>query len=426
MLSKRRPRRSLPSSIKRSSSDAGFDVLGHDRYAEIDPVILDSPDNSKLKGVLWPGMHLFDAATAEMRRRRNQKKDGSTLMQMEKTSKQVQPTEVIYSEGWTSIKQRPITGMVEDSSPLKGESPLPRKPVRRKRSALAEISANFPRNAGKSVKLEQWQADRRRRHLNGMTDQSFLSLPSSSNGTSFVAKSLYSPTEDETMEFKLTVGNLANRKKGGNFTIFHEKGNTNPYQLPSVTAGQRETIPPQSATAQMQSHLPQSRPQGLFTTPSWLQPHHQQSQTYQGRYLMAGPSNPSYYTHQHLGTSKENVDSWFARSGQGEQRTNALGWNHNSAVSQTPYHAYDAFGYDGQIGFSGLPTQDDIFGYSANPLSAAYQTLQDLTESPFKASEVVGLLGKPFEAEKGSISPGRTRSERSEQDYDQGAFATSE
>ena len=54
-------------------------------------------DNSKLKGIYWPGMALFDSATPEMRRMRNQKKDGSILAQMKKTSKIVVPDEVIYN-----------------------------------------------------------------------------------------------------------------------------------------------------------------------------------------------------------------------------------------------------------------------------------------------------------------------------------------
>jgi hypothetical protein len=426
LSSKRKARRSLHSSIKRSSSDVAFDIPLPHHPAEIDPAILDTPDNSKLKGVLWPGMHLFDAATAEMKRRRNQKKDGSALMQMEKTSRDVQATEVIYSEGWTSIKQRPITGMVEDSSPLKGESPLPKKPVRRKRPAMAEVSANVPRNARRPVKLEHSQTTHHLHGLNGQTDQIFPSLPSSSNGTSYAAKSCYSPTEDETMEFKLTVGNLVNRKKGGNFTIFHDKENAIPHQLPNTIAGQRETIYPHFAIAQMQSHLPQARPHVPFTTPSWLQPQHQQTQTYDSLYLTVGPSNPSYYAHQHLGPNKENVDPWFARTSQVEQRANPLGWNQNAARTQNPYQAYNNFGYDGQVGFSGLPSQDDVFGHSANPLSAAYQNLQDHPESPFKTSETAGLPVKLFETEKGSISPDGTISEHSDHNYDQSAFTTSE
>jgi hypothetical protein len=426
MPSKRKARRSLPSLVKRSSSDAAIEIPSSDRLAEIDPAILDTPDNSKLKGVLWPGMHLFDAATADMRRRRNQKKDGSALMQMEKTSKNVQPTEVIYSERWTSIKQRPITGMVEDSSPLKGESPLPKKPVRRKRPALAEVSANVLRNTRRPLKLEHSQATHRRRGPNSLTDQPSPSLLSSSDGTTYAAKPRFSPTEDETMEFKLTVGDLANRKNGGNFTIFHDKENVNPHQLLNKTAGQREPAYPHFATTQMQSHLSQARPHIPFTTPSWLQPQYQQTQTYQNLYMTAGSGNPSYYAHQYLGPSKENVDPWFARTSHMEQRTNPLGWNHNPTIVQNPYQAYNASDYDGQIGFSGLPSQDDVFGYSTNPLSAVYQNISDHPESPFKTSETAGLPAKPFRAEKGSISPDGTISEQSEHDYDQSVFTTSE
>src|SRR4051794_10233001 len=123
----------------RSPSDTTFQLAYPNPSADIGAAILGTPETNKLKGVLWPGMHLFDATTAEMRRRRNQKKDGSALMQMEKTSKDVHPTEVIYSDGWTPIKQRPITGIVEDNTPIKGEPPLPKKTVRRRRQALVEI-----------------------------------------------------------------------------------------------------------------------------------------------------------------------------------------------------------------------------------------------------------------------------------------------
>ena len=399
---------------------------GPRHLAEIDPAILDTTDNSKLKGVLWPGMHLFDAATAEMRRRRNQKKDGSALMQMERTSKDVHPTEVIYSEGWTSIKQRPITGMAEDNSPLKGESPLPKKPVRRKRPTLAEVSANVPRNARKSVKLEHSQATHRRRDLNDRRTQLSPSLPSSSNGTSYAAKPRFSPTEDETVEFKLTVGDLASRKRGGNFTIFHDKESANSNQLLSMMARQRQTADPHFAPTQMQSHMPQAGPQIPFIVPSWLQLQYQQAQPYQNLYMTQGSGNPAYYAHQNLGPGKENVETWFARSSLVEEHNSPLGWTHNATFVPNPYQAYNNFGCDGQIGFSGLPPQDDVFGYSANPLNAAYQNLQDHPESPFKTSETAGLPAKPFETKKGSISPDGTISEESEHDYDQSLFTRSE
>jgi hypothetical protein len=404
MSSKCKARRSLPSMIKRSPSDATFELAYPNPSADIGAAILDTSETSKPKGVPWPGMHLFDAATAEVRRRRNQKKDGSALMQMEKTSKNVHPTEVVYSEEWTAIKQRPITGMVEDSSPLKGESPLPKKTVRRKRQALAEISANTPRNAKRSIKLEQPQATRRRDGVNDLTNHTSPSPPNSSNSTSHAATSRFSPTEDETVEFKLKVADLVNGEKGGNFTIFHDKENPNHHHLLNTTAEQRATTYPHFANSQVQSHLSQARPQIPFTTPSWLLPQYQQLQPYQNLYMTQVSGNPGYYVHKPLES----------------------GWNHNAVPAQNPYQVYNNFRYDGQIGFPGLPSQDDVFGYSANPLSAAYQNLQDHPESPFKTSEIADLLVKSFGTKKSSASPDGTISERGEHNYNQSALATSE
>jgi hypothetical protein len=390
MSSKCKARRSLPSLLKRSPSDATFEPAYPNPSADIGAAILDTPETRKPKGVLWPGMHLFDAATAEMRRRRNQKKDGSALMQMEKTSKNVHPSEVIYSEEWTAIKQRPITGMVGDSSPLKGESPLPKKTVRRKRQALGEISANVPRNAKRSVKLEQPQATSRRVGVSDLTNHTSPPLPSSSNGTSYAARSRFSPSEDETMEFKLKVTDLVNGEKGDNFTIFHDKENPNHHHLLNTTAEQRTTTYPHFANSQMQSHLSQARRQIPITTPSWLIPQYQQLQPYQNLYMTQASSNPGHHVHKPL----------------------ASGWNRNAVQVQNPYQVYNNFGYDSQIGFPGLPSQGDVFGYSANPLSAPYQNLQDHPESPFKTSETADLLVKPFGAKKGSIFPDGTISER--------------
>lgn len=52
---------------------------------------------TKLKGIFWPGMNLFDSATPEMKRMRNQRKDGSILEQMINTSTVTEPLEYVYS-----------------------------------------------------------------------------------------------------------------------------------------------------------------------------------------------------------------------------------------------------------------------------------------------------------------------------------------
>lgn len=106
---------------------------------------------ARLKGVLWPGMDIFDSATLQMRRRRNQKKDGTVLKMMELTSSLVEPTELIFSPSGVLRKQRVISGNVEDDSPLKGESPIPKrrpprpKPSRPKRLALTQLDPNVAR-----------------------------------------------------------------------------------------------------------------------------------------------------------------------------------------------------------------------------------------------------------------------------------------
>jgi len=75
-------------------------------------------DNSKLKGVYWPGMDLCDSATAEMKRMRNQKKDGSILQQMKLSSAEVEPTEWVFNAQGEVYKVRPIFGNSSDSSPV--------------------------------------------------------------------------------------------------------------------------------------------------------------------------------------------------------------------------------------------------------------------------------------------------------------------
>ena len=98
-----------------------------------------------LKGVKWPGMSLFDSANREAQRRRNQRKDGSILEQMEYNSIVVEQIERIFWPDGTLKKKRLITGNVE-SSPIHEPTPPP-KPSRRRRTnigtrALKDKSTN--------------------------------------------------------------------------------------------------------------------------------------------------------------------------------------------------------------------------------------------------------------------------------------------
>ncbi|EYE93229.1 uncharacterized protein EURHEDRAFT_482872 [Aspergillus ruber CBS 135680] len=140
------------------SMDTSFSLLrrsvSYDPFVEDDDCF-DSPrtteaereradEITRLKGVLWPGMDIFDSATEPMKRKRNQKKDESVLRRMEKTSMGVQPTELVFSPTGILRKQRVISGDVDDGSPLPGETPIPKRVPRPKR-VLSETDPNTHR-----------------------------------------------------------------------------------------------------------------------------------------------------------------------------------------------------------------------------------------------------------------------------------------
>lgn len=95
----------------------------------------DASDASKLKGVQWPGMDLFDAATPEMRRKRNQKKDVSILGRLERYATDVEPNEMIWLPTGSLYKERTISGQVDfNSSPYKLSALTPEPKKKRKTS----------------------------------------------------------------------------------------------------------------------------------------------------------------------------------------------------------------------------------------------------------------------------------------------------
>lgn len=95
---------------------------------------------NKLKGVVWPGMDIFDSATPEMRRKRNQKKDVSVVEQLQANSVVVEPTEFVFEADGTKKKEKVINGRVDlSSSPFRQPASPPRK---EKRVPLADKSVN--------------------------------------------------------------------------------------------------------------------------------------------------------------------------------------------------------------------------------------------------------------------------------------------
>ncbi|KAL6156310.1 hypothetical protein ACJQWK_09786 [Exserohilum turcicum] len=120
---------------------------------EDDPADMADPmavsESTKLKGVYWPGMDIFDSATPEMRRKRNQKKDSSVVAQLELNSLDVEATELIFTPMGSFKRQRRISCSEsddEDEIDIKSES----SPPIRRRPALAHLDANTSRRTRQS------------------------------------------------------------------------------------------------------------------------------------------------------------------------------------------------------------------------------------------------------------------------------------
>src|SRR5579871_5420082 len=63
-------------------------------------------------------MDLFDSATAEMKRMSNQKKDGTALQQMKRSSAEIEPTEWIFNADGEFRRTRDIFDESTESSPV--------------------------------------------------------------------------------------------------------------------------------------------------------------------------------------------------------------------------------------------------------------------------------------------------------------------
>lgn len=147
--------------LGRSASDDNWSIFEETSLAQ-SPV---------LKGVQWPGMNIFDSASPEAQRKRNQKKNRSIMMQMELNSTAVEPLERIYWPEGGLKKERVITGNVE-SSPIKEPTP---KPKRRRGPPIRQVLGNLNPNEPTLPKRYKTQKRSTRNTVSGDSDLGNLS-----------------------------------------------------------------------------------------------------------------------------------------------------------------------------------------------------------------------------------------------------------
>ncbi|KAJ5121388.1 uncharacterized protein N7515_009349 [Penicillium bovifimosum] len=168
---------------------------------------------ARLKGIQWPGMDIFDSATPQMRRQRNQKKDGSVLKQMEMASLLAKPNELVYNPEGKLLRERVITGNVEEYSPLKGETPLQKQRTTRLSSKrLTTADPNVPRAADRKR-----QKTTARNGRNAIQAKSIVEL--SSNRRSGLGAARTQPHDAIDEDYDLTYKPHGNRGRR-RFNIF--------------------------------------------------------------------------------------------------------------------------------------------------------------------------------------------------------------
>ncbi|SPN96666.1 uncharacterized protein DNG_00187 [Cephalotrichum gorgonifer] len=118
-----------PPFLTPSTSCNSFQTFHSKGFAE------DEDDLPKLKGACWPGMNMFDAATDEMKRMRNQRKDKSVIDQMQAFSTTISRDEFVYNLDLEYQKTRDVY-----ASPSIESSPTP-KPEPKKRGRKTTLRA---------------------------------------------------------------------------------------------------------------------------------------------------------------------------------------------------------------------------------------------------------------------------------------------
>lgn len=208
------------SPILRSSRLGGTDQLSDADKSSM----VQSP---MLKGIKWPGMSLFDSASVEAQRRRNQKKDVSILEQMEQNSVSVEQIERIYWPDGGLKQQRLITGNVE-SSPARDSTPMspPQKRQRTKASkaVLKDLDKNVLKRPRKPRATKANAAIRVEANSQERSDE-MLVTPSP---TRFVyprtAHMGYDPPNDDQDEEQRNRGRATKGRRRA-FDVYHDHDN---------------------------------------------------------------------------------------------------------------------------------------------------------------------------------------------------------
>jgi hypothetical protein len=391
---------------------------GYSYEAAVDAKFPVTPEASKLKGVIWPGMDLFDAASFEAKRKRNQKKDGSVLKQMEMTSELIEPYEVIYSSGGTKIKERFIDGNADLSSPLRGETPVPKPQVSKKRQPLAPVNGNISRNARPKAKAKN-SKPRTVAEVRNTPKPSKLSrtvAPSSSIEDLLQSMPRFSAAADETFDFDMATSKNIERNPISEFAVYREQG---------IQRGQTHRLGTHNPFNAVPNQIYPARSQLSVIDAAWLQPQNQYQQHLQHRdpymaYTSAVRAYPDFQQQRPTLVKQESPIGFpFTRSFPAGRQN----WPQAADPYQNPFPASADPDYNNCFG--GFSDQELNFGYAKNPLSVAFN--QSATQVRHMMASTSTRTPSPIKKKPTGLTLDGTISDaEGEASYEHALFATSE
>lgn len=203
------------SSFEQEQPEATVEFLRDPSLGTENTGLIQSP---VLKGVIYEGMGIFDSASPEAQRRRNQKKDGSRIQQMQSDSAAVEQLEKIYFSNGTLKKARLITGNVESSPPRElTPPPVPKKRQRTKANkVLRELSTNGS-NVGKKPRQRKTATG----DLQQISEKALATLDEDNSLCLQNALIGYNSMDEEVPGRHLTFGASDNVRRR-DFKIFHD------------------------------------------------------------------------------------------------------------------------------------------------------------------------------------------------------------
>ncbi|EED18673.1 hypothetical protein TSTA_124020 [Talaromyces stipitatus ATCC 10500] len=195
---------------------------------------------SRLKGIQWPGMDCFDAASDAMKRQRNQKKDASTFKAMEAASCASEPSELVFSPSGTLRRERQITGFVEEDDLLPGEWTIPKyRRDRRDRRGREIQETSTARGRQGSQRIALAVADANRSVLGGRVAkrepqakrsalgdekrrEPSIQITSSKSKDHGLSHGHFRRTYDEDVDLQLSAGPTGRRRLRSRLNIFRD------------------------------------------------------------------------------------------------------------------------------------------------------------------------------------------------------------